>query len=275
MKVLVLGGSGFIGQAVVQKLQAAGHEVLAPKRQAIDFAALSTAAEALFEGVEAVVNCVGVMSRSAAKLEQIHHYTPLQLAHWAKAAGAKRWIQLSALGADAAQPIAFVGSKGRGDAAIVASGIHTLIARPSLVYGRGGASTELFIKLAALPMMLLPEAGKFHLQPVHVQEVAEGLVAMLTADLPTGSVIDMTGAEVITLAQYLHILRQKHYHKAAAKIINLPLAVLKPFLPLTNILSNGFLSQGNMDLLRQGSCADNQGFAALLGRMPLGAKEFI
>lgn len=274
MKVLLLGGSGFIGRAVKQALLSAGHEVKALGRGQIDFAALKPDMASHFAGMEAVVNCVGVMSLDAAFLEQVHHLAPLQLAQWAQAQGVRRWLQLSALGADAAQDIAFVGSKGRGDAALATSSIHTLIARPSLVYGRDSINTRHFLRLARLPVIPLPEGGCFRLQPVHVQEVAEGMKVMLTADVSSGSIIHMTGAQEVSLAEYLNLLRRNFYGKKAATIVNVPLTLMQPFLPLAAHLSKGFISRDNMTLLEQGACADNQTFAALLGRTPLGVSDF-
>ena len=57
-------------------------------------------------------------------------------------------------------------------------------------------------------------------------------------------------------------------------MLPIPLALIKPMLPLTNILSNGILSPGSIALLEAGNCADNTDFAALLGRAPLAAEQF-
>ncbi len=183
-------------------------------------------------------------------------------------------MQLSALGADAAHDVAFVGSKGRGDAAVCASSLRVNIARPSVVFGRGGASCELFIKLARLPVLVLPAGGRFDVQPVHANDVAQGLAAMAEQPLPHGAVVNMAGSLKTTLAEYLAILRQTLHHRAAPAVWALPMGLLRPALPLTNILSNGFLSQGSLKLLAQGSVADTGDFARLLGREPLGAGEF-
>ena len=162
--------------------------------------------------------------------------------------------------------------KERADAGrVVASGMQVAIARPSLVYGRGGHSTELFLKLTRLPILALPAGGRFALQPVHVQDVADGMAA-LVADAPAhGTVINMCGAEVLSLAAYLGVLRQTVH---PPRILPIPLALLRPFLPLTNLLSNGVLSAGNIRLLQEGSTADNHAFAALLQRAPLAPAAF-
>ncbi|WP_283120916.1 NAD-dependent epimerase/dehydratase family protein [Neisseria subflava] len=275
MNIIIFGGSGFIGSRTVLILKEQGHQVCTPDRRAFDFLHPNeTAARRLLEGQDVLINCIGIMNRYAEILETVHHHTPKQLASWAKAAGVKRWVQLSALGADPSQSINFVGSKGRGDNAIAQSGIPIAIARPSVVYGRGGTSCELFIKLARLPLLLLPEGGRFHLQPVHLADVAEGL-AKLAAQTDTGhSVINMTGRQPLTLAEYLTILRQTLHHKPPQRILPIPLRLIDPALPLANILSNGIISRDSFALLKQDSCADYSDFAALLGREPLAAKNF-
>ena len=275
MNIIIFGGSGFIGSRTVQILKEQGYQVFTPDRRAFDFLHPNeTAARRLLEGQDVLINCIGIMSRHAEILETVHHHTPKQLAAWAKSAGVKRWVQLSALGADPSQPINFVGSKGRGDDAVTKSGIPIAIARPSVVYGRGGTSCELFIKLARFPLLLLPEGGRFHLQPVHLADIAEGL-AKLAAQTDTGhSVINMTGRQPLTLAEYLTILRQTLHHKPPQRILPIPLRLIDPALPLANILSNGIISRDSFTLLKQDSCADYSDFAALLGREPLAAENF-
>ena len=257
MNILILGGSGFIGSRVAKILRERQHSVTTPSHAELDLMRLDLdAAQRLLHGQDCVVNCIGVMSRHAAVLEQVHHHAPQQLAHLARAVGVQTWVQLSALGADAAHDVAFVGSKGRGDAAVCASSLRVNIARPSVVFGRGGASCELFIKLARLPVLVLPAGGRFDVQPVHANDVAQGLAAMAEQPLPHGAVVNMTGSLKTTLAEYLAILRQTLHHRAAPAVWALPMGLLRPALPLTNILSNGFLSQGSLKLLAQGSVAD-------------------
>ena len=275
MNILILGGSGFIGSRVAKILRERQHSVTTPSYAELDLMRLDLdAAQRLLHGQDCVVNCIGVMNRHAAVLEQVHHHAPQQLAHLARAVGVQTWVQLSALGADAAHDVAFVGSKGRGDAAVCASSLRVNIARPSVVFGRGGASCELFIKLARLPVLVLPAGGRFDVQPVHANDVAQGLAAMAEQPLPHGAVVNMAGSLKTTLAEYLAILRQTLHHCAAPAVWALPMGLLRPALPLTNILSNGFLSQGSLKLLAQGSVADMGDFAWLLGREPLGAGEF-
>ena len=277
MNIVLFGASGFIGRRVAQILRAHGHTLRTPSHREFDYLQPNeAAAREILRGADAVFNCIGVMSRHTDVLEAVHHRTPMLLAKIAAEQGVRHWVQLSALGADPKHAVNFVGSKGRGDEAVcqigAAHGMRVAVARPSVVYGRGGASCELFIRLARLPVLPLPAGGAFDLQPVHAEDVADGLAALLSA--PSGSIVEMAGSLKTTLAGYLAILRRTLHGKAPATVLPIPLALLKPMLPLTNLLSNGFLSPDSIRLLQQGSCADPAPFAALIGRQPLGAKQF-
>ena len=273
MNILLLGGSGFIGRHIAARLRQCGHQVQTPTHRELDLRALDEdAARACLHGQEAVVNAVGIMSRDVDALEAVHHHAPATLAGWAREAGVARWLQVSALGADAWHPVAFLGSKGRGDEAVRAQ-LATDTVRPSVVYGRGGKSCELFIRLARLPLLALPDGGRQMLQPVHVYDIADGIAALLAAP-SRNATINMTGARALTLAAYLNTLRASLHGKATARVLPLPSPLLAPFLPLTNYLSNGMVSAATLRLLADGSCADNRDFSALLGRTPLAPEQF-
>lgn len=273
MNILLLGGSGFIGRHLAARLRACGHQVQTPGHRELDLRALDErAARALLHGQDAVVNAVGIMSRDTDALEAVHHHAPAQLAAWARAAGVARWLQISALGADAWHPVAFLGSKGRGDEAVRAQ-LPTDTVRPSVVYGRGGKSCELFIRLARLPLLALPDGGRQQLQPVHINDIADGIAALL-ATPSRHATVNMTGARALTLAAYLNTLRRTLHGKTAARVLPLPSPLLAPLLPLTNYISNGMVSAATLRLLAEGSCADNRAFAALLGRPPLAPEHF-
>ncbi|MBV7434224.1 NAD-dependent epimerase/dehydratase family protein [Cardiobacteriaceae bacterium TAE3-ERU3] len=277
MNILLLGGSGFIGHAVKARLLADGHQVTAPRHGELDFIHPDLAKlKALMQGQDAVVNTVGIMHHRTDLLETIHHHAPLQFAGHAKEAGVAQWIQLSALGADSDSPVAFVGCKGHGDAALLRladDGFKVKIARPSVVFGRGGNSTRAFLRLARLPRLCLPERGNFTLQPVHVDDVAEGLCRLLQND-GSDNVVNMVGKTRHSLAEYLNILREQIHGKPPLRVHQAPDLLVKIAARGLRVPSKGFISPDSMTLLRQGSSADVQPFTQLLGKAPLAAPDF-
>ncbi|MDO4693928.1 MAG: sugar nucleotide-binding protein [Eikenella sp.] len=273
MNILLFGGSGFIGAATARLLQQQGHRVAAPGSREFDFLQPDFARiTGYLKNCNVVINAVGVMSRHRAVLETVHHHTPARLARLAAEHGVRRWVQLSALGADACHPVAFLGSKGRGDQAVAGSGLSTAVAQPSVVFGRGGASCELFIRLARLPLICLPEGGHYALQPVHLDDVAEGL-ANLATGTATGR-IAFTGSQRCTLAGYLNLLRRNLHRKTPARILALPRPLAEWGAALAEASGNGMLSRDSLRLLREGSVADCTAFAALIGRPPQAAGTF-
>ncbi|MBR2250879.1 MAG: sugar nucleotide-binding protein [Neisseriaceae bacterium] len=276
MNIVLLGGSGFVGSRIAKILRNKGHNVTTPNRQELDLLNPNRQnIEKIFADKEVIINAVGVMSRYTEVLDKVHYQTPKLLAEIAVDMNIKHWVQLSALGADSQYPAAFLGSKGRGDNAILEIMPSVNIARPSVIYGRGGASCELFIKLAKLPILPLPEKGRFLLQPVCVDEVADGLAHMAENPLPHGAIVNMTGDKVVSMAEYLTIMRQNLHHKPPAKMVAVPLSLIKPFLPITKILSNGMLSPDSIKMLQDGNTADNGDFARLLGKTPQSPEIFI
>ncbi|WP_230657078.1 NAD-dependent epimerase/dehydratase family protein [Psychrobacter sp. I-STPA10] len=301
MTILLLGSSGFIGRQVRLLLEQMGHDLRLPSHQQVDFMNLDVHSDEqnlteLLMGVDVVINMVGIMSNDAGKLEPVHHYSPVRLAKLAKSLGVKRWVNLSALGAECQHSVAFLATKGRGDKALQQLADNTFsvaIARPSLIFGRTGnqygASCALFIKLAKLPVLCLPNAGKFYIQPVHVNEVAMGLVRLATFkphhNDATSTIINFTGKTTVTLADYLQAIRQTIHQKPPSIIINVPMAwakmgmaLIKPlnlFNSNSNSRSNTMLSQDSLTLLQNGSVADYQPFAKLLRHEPMGYEEFL
>ncbi|WP_131668702.1 epimerase [Psychrobacter pygoscelis] len=279
--ILLLGSSGFIGQQVRLRLAAAGGLLRLPQRQQIDFTNLDMSSIAsLLQGVDVIINMVGIMSQNNTLLEQVHHHAPRQIAALAKQAGVSHWINLSALGAAASHKVAFVGSKGRGDAALgqlADDNFQVSVVRPSLVFGRGGASCELFIKLARLPVLAMPKAGGYSIQPVHVDDVAQGLtnLALGSAFNAAATTIPFTGAEVCTVAQYIRMLRQNIYQQRTLTVLSVPMNVAKVGVTILSCCTDNMISLDSLTLLTEGSIASNQKFTELLGRSPLGYQSFI
>jgi uncharacterized protein YbjT (DUF2867 family) len=203
MRVLVLGAGGFLGRHLMQALAAAGHDAR-PGRPDWRQAHQPEAWAELLKGMDAAIYLPGtVRDRAAGQtgwLERLHHLAPLALLR----AGVPRLIHVSALcGGHSGYAL----SKQAGDAALLdharTRGQTLQVVRPSLVLGPGGITSRQLALLARLPWLPLPAAmQRCQLQPLRVEDLAEGLVRLLDAPA-AGHPLPAVGAEIATLPDWL------------------------------------------------------------------------
>jgi uncharacterized protein YbjT (DUF2867 family) len=180
--------------------------------------------------------------------------------------GIKRVIQISALGADERAITPYQASKKSADDVLKSLPVEWFVLRPSLVYGAGGKSMALFEKLARLPLLPLIEGGKQLIQPVHIDDLTEAVLASLTAS-ESNRTIDVVGACAVSFGDWLQMMRAEG-GKRAATIIDVPYSVglklseyFRHMVPL--------IHPDNLRMLQQGNHADVQPLRDLIGRMPL------
>ena len=126
------------------------------------------------------MNAVGILrERGGQTFDAVHTRTPVALFDACIAAGVRRIVQISALGADTGNS-GYFRSKRAADARLAATEANWVIVQPSLVYGPGGTSARMFSMMASLPLTPLPGDGKQLVQPIHVDDLiaARNLVKM-------------------------------------------------------------------------------------------------
>ncbi len=222
--VLVLGGTGFVGRHVCEKLQRHGWSTTVPTRRALNASAVQhlprlTVLEAdvhdeaaltrLLTGQDAVVNLVAILHGTEAAFERTHVELPIKLARACAAAGVRRVVHVSALGVSLDGPSRYQRSKARGEDVLRGAGLDLTILRPSVIFGAGDRFLNLFAQLQAVfPVVPLAGAGA-RFQPVWVEDVASAVVACLDdVGLPMSSVgqtFDCTGPGVYTLADLVRL----------------------------------------------------------------------
>lgn len=269
MKVLVAGASGFIGSQVAAALRAADHTVVpADRRHGVDFNAMRSSADwrALLDGVDAAVNCVGIIGeRRGQRFAVLHREAPAALFRACAEAGVRRVVQISALGADERGFTPYQRTKLAADDVLRSLPLEWFVLRPSLVYGKGGASTKMFKRLAALPVIPLVGGGRQRVQPVHIDDLVAAVLHALTAE-PARRTIDVVGPEAMTFKEWLERLRASA-GKSAAATLSVPLALVTAVARLARHVTP-VLHPDNLAMLEQGNTADVEPFARFLGRMP-------
>lgn len=215
-RVLVLGGSGFVGRHVCEQMARLGWQITVPTRRAAHAESVQslpglTVIEAsvhnpadlarLMPGHDAVVNLVAVLHGNEERFEQVHVDLPGQIANAMKKAGVQRLVHISALGADLQGPSMYQRSKARGEAVLHNAGLALTVLRPSVIFGAEDKFLNLFADLqAVLPFMPLAGSGT-RFQPVWVADVARAVVACLQKPDTIGQTYELCGPDVLTLGQ--------------------------------------------------------------------------
>ena len=235
MHILLTGSTGFIGHTLQAALKRAGHTVqggvsprqrtLLPGQVPMDFAHDTSAAAWLprLQGIDAVVNAVGVLR--ARPIDAVHRTTPIALFDACAQAGVQRVVHISALGIEGSST-RYAQTKLAAEAhlqTLAAQGtLRPAILRPSVVYGKGGDSSALFMNLARLPVALFPGPMlTARVQPVSVHDLAAAVVALLGPALTQTGVIDCTGPEALPMGAFIASLRQQLGHSPAT-VLRLP-----------------------------------------------------
>lgn len=288
MKILVTGCSGFIGQRLAAALLAEGHGVLCAGRRAAPLGADARFVRKDFyrdvtpdawapclDGVDLVINAAGIIAaRRADDFELVHVRGPLALFDACVAAGVSRVIQISALGADANARSAFHTSKRAADDHLRTMPLGAVIVQPSLVYGQGGASAALFGALASAPVTFLPGDGSQAVQPVHVDDVVRGIVAIVATPSLRDATIAFVGPEPLSLRELLMRLRAALGFERAP-CVRVPMWLLRSAARFGSWTKRGLLNVDTLAMLARGNTAEAAPFTALLGRAPRGAERFL
>jgi uncharacterized protein YbjT (DUF2867 family) len=288
MRVMVLGGTGFIGRHAAAALRAAGHSVLIgtrhPRRalaklppslrdcdlRETHFEHLTTRYvwQPMLKDVDVVLNCAGIMrERGSETFDRVQHMAPAALALACERMGL-RLVHVSALGLRAESRSAFLYSKWMGERAILASGADYSIARPSLLDGEGGFGARWLRRVAHWPVHFIPTQARGRMAVLQVTDLADALVTLCEArgreDLRE---VDLGGRERRTMAEHLAALRALTHDKPALRIpLPGPLALLAA--AVCDLLHFSPYSFGHLELMRRDNAPAMNVLQALIGRAP-------
>ena len=245
MRVLVAGGTGFIGSYLCRALAESGHDVTALSRSGDDTPDSVAAATGdvtdydsivdAVDGQDAVVNLVALSplfepSGGNVMHDRVHRGGTENLVRAAEDGGAERFLQLSALGADPAGDTAYIRAKGAAEGHVRDSDLDWTIFRPSVVFGEGGEFVSFTKRLKGMfapvvPLYPLPGGGKTRFQPIHVADLVPMLVAALEGDDHVGETYEVGGPETLTLRQVTDLVYEAE--RKGVTIVPLPMPLAK------------------------------------------------
>lgn len=291
MNILLTGASGFIGSHLLHALTAQGHQVTAcvrdttaaqrrfskPRYIACDFTRDLTEEAWLprLAGIDVVINAVGIIrERDHQTFAALHRDAPIALFHAAARCEVRRVIQISALGADKNASSRYHLSKRAADDVLSTLDLPWIILRPSIVYGAGARSTELFQALAAQPVTFLPDDGGQLLQPIHIDDLVRVVLRCLEPDAPSRMHLDLVGPQPLTYAEWLAQWRRWLGMKSA-RSLHIPYALLQPLARIWGRLSDVPLDGETLAMLRRGNTAPVQPLQRFAGFMPHALNEVL
>jgi len=274
MNILLTGATGFIGRNIASALVAAGHQFTPISRQhGIDFSTMTSTAHWLphLKGIDAVINCVGIIGETAnQRFEALHTLAPSALFRACHETGVRRVLQISALGADETAFSAYHLSKRAADDVLRSLDLDWFVLRPSLIYGKGSKSAELFLRLARLPLLMVVGDGSQKLQPVHINDVVATVMQCLTSR-ETNRTLDILGTETFTFTEWLQWMRRAQGLNPAP-VFRTPIWLTMLLVRLASPLSP-MLRPENLRMLQTGYWADVQPLVNFLGRKPLAVES--
>lgn len=270
MKIFISGGTGFVGSHLKKALLERGHTVrlLIHRRTGGveagiepvvgDVTRLETFSAAV-AGCDAIMHLVGIIREFPSRgvtFERLHVQATVNVVRAAQAAGVRRYIQMSALGARDGAASAYHRSKFRAEEIVRGAGLDYTIFRPSIIFGPGD---DFINKLAGL-VRLLPAVpvigdGRYRLQPVSAEDVARCFAASLEMPETSGNTYSLCGSDRVTYDELLDLIGRVLGKRRVTKAHS-PLGLMKLVVPFMQKIPLFPLTMDQMTMLLEENICD-------------------
>ena len=281
-RVLLIGARGFIGRHLLPRLVGQGYEVLGAGRNGsprVDLSRMRAVEDWLphMSGVDIVVNAAGMLrSTPGNAIADVHERSPMALFEACVQARVHQIVQISALGVDGNETD-YARTKRAADQHLLAlaqqHSLRALVVRPSLVFGDGGASTQLFLNLAKLPVLLMPRPMlRYRVQPIAIGDLADAILRLMQRD--TTGIVELGGPEPLTMAALTASLRQQMGLRPAL-VRPLPDALTRLSARAGDLVSTSPWSSASLELASHDNCCDPQTVPDILGRATIAPGQLL
>jgi uncharacterized protein YbjT (DUF2867 family) len=288
VKVLVTGGTGFIGPKVVHALRAQGREVRALVRrpeQATQLAGWGAelvagdltdpaSLRAAVDGCSHVVHLVSILKGSPGDFHRVMTQGTADLLAAAKDARVERFVLMSALGTTETtkDTIPYFASKWAMEQETARSGLEYTIFRPGFVFGRDGGALPLFIKQVKYsPVVTVIGSGLQRIQPIWVDDVAEYLARGVDQPQAANRTFEIGGPDVVTWNElYLKIAKVLGKRR---KLVHVPAGLARTGARLTQWAPGAPLTTDQVAMIEAGDNVATRTDAVDTFRLPLVSLE--
>lgn len=223
--ITVFGGSGFVGRHTVSALARKGYRVRAAVRRP-DLAGhlqpmgsvgqihavqanvrYPQSLKAALEGAEAAVNLVAILAPVGKQtFDAVHVEGARAVARAAREAGIKRFVHISAIGANKSSAANYGRTRALGEQAVLEEFPDAIIIRPSIVFGPEDEFFNRFASMAVMsPFLPLIGGGKTKFQPVYVGDLAAAIANAIAGAGTPGTIYEAGGPEVFTFRRLLEL----------------------------------------------------------------------
>ena len=281
----ILGGGGFIGRYLVRNLTKKNYRCIISTRNSFQKGYLKTQAtpgaielidwnpnnfselKEAIKNSDVVINLIGILYETRKqKFYNIHLTIPEVVAKACKESEVKKFIHVSAIGANDNSKSLYQKSKYSGEVKALNNFNKTVIIRPSVVCGTEDNFTNLFSKLSFLPV--IPLVGiNYKFQPILVNDVADAIVRAIETKNNENKIYEIGGPKIISFGDMVKSILKTINKKRFVVPMPMPIAKIQstitdllPFPPILtkdqceilseadNIVSNNFLSLKDLDL---------------------------
>ena len=276
-KIVILGGTGFVGSSLVPRLAADGHHIVMLSRNREQHRALAVLPQVVirsadvyddetlrkeFAGADAVINLVGILNASGPhSFQRAHVELTRRVITACHASGIERLHQMSSL--KAGQGLSqYLKTRGEAESLVKASSLAWTIYQPSVIFGPGdGLVTRFAALLKRLPVFPLARA-KSRMAPTYVGDVAEAIARCVGSDkLGQRRTLELYGPEVLTLGEIVRKISDAAGLNRS--IISLPDSLGRLQAQVAGLLPGKPFSLDNFLSLRTDSVGKVDGYAAL------------
>ncbi len=285
-RIFLTGATGFVGRAVIPALRAHGYAVrcLVRRGSELDLRGLEAiervegdvlspaALERDMDGCDTVVHLVGIIREEPATLstfEKIHTQGTLNVLEAATVTGVRRYLHMSALGVRPNARSRYHRSKWAAEEAVRASTLPWTIFRPSIIYG---AADEFVNMLAGLvrryPVVPVIGTGQQRLQPVPVEQVAEGFARAVELPASVKHAYDVGGPDAVTMVQLLDLIGAARGRSRVRKA-HMPIGLVRPMARWLHRLPGFPLTPDQLLMLEEDNVCDPQPFYVTFGLTPV------